>query len=321
MRFDASERHGIWSVDVRHLDMVDEGLVGGKAYSVTVIDNFSRAILESAVTRRQDLPAFLSVFYRAAERYGAPKTLVTDSGSVFLSNRSKAVYAKLGISKEEIEKGRPWQNYSETTFGIQKRMTDWHFRKAESWADLVGAHDRFVADYNTQPHFAHRRREDGRRSPGEVLSWVAGIRLHPKDLERAFFSERHSRVVDRLGYVTLMRWRLYGEEGLAGKEAEMWLLEKILAVEHAGEPLSSYEVAYDAGSPGGRGGADRLLAVKRPTLFETSHVSGQTRLFGLAETLGEDGWLKALRLEDYALRRLRRPKMLQQVLFAFTNAV
>lgn len=145
MPFAASERHEVWSADVRHLDMVDEGLVGSKAYAVTVMDNYSRAILASAVTRRQDLSAFLSVLYGAAERYGAPGTLVTDSGSVFLSNRARAVYAKLGICKEEIEKGRPWQNYSETTFGIQKRMADWHFSRAGSWAELVAAHDRFVS--------------------------------------------------------------------------------------------------------------------------------------------------------------------------------
>jgi putative transposase len=321
MPFVASERHEIWSADVRHLDMVDEGLVGGKAYSVTVMDNYSRAILASAVTHRQDLPAFLSVFYRAVERHGAPKTLVTDSGSIFLANRARAVYAKLSISKEEIEKGRPWQNFSETTFGIQKRMADWHFQRAEDWAALVAAHGRFVADYNAQPHFAHQRREDGRRSPGDVLSWVTGMRFHPKDLERAFFSERHMRVLDGLGYATLMRWRLYAEEGLAGREADLWLLENTLTVEHAGEPLSSYEVAYEAGSPGGRNGPGRLLEVKRPTLFETPFASGQMRLFGLAETLGDDGWLKMLRLDDYAPRGPRRPGMLQQALFGYTDAI
>jgi hypothetical protein len=61
--------------------------------------------------------------------------------------------------------------------------------------------------------------------------------------------------------------------------------------------------------------------VKKPTLFETSFVPGQMRLFGLAESLGEDGWLKALRLDDYAARAPRRPGMLQQVLFAYLDAV
>jgi hypothetical protein len=163
-------------------------------------------------------------------------------------------------------------------------MADWHFSRAGSWAELVEAHDRFVGDYNSQPHFAHQRREDGRRTPSGVLSWVSGMRFHPRDLERAFFSERHSRVLDDLGYATLMRWRLYGEEGLAGKEAELWLLENTLTVEHAGEPLSAYEVEYDAA--GGRSSAGRLLEVRKPVLFETPFAPGQPRLFGLAETLG-----------------------------------
>jgi hypothetical protein len=80
-----------------------------------------------------------------------------------------------------------------------------------------------------------------------------------------------------------MRWRLYAEEGLAGKEADLWLLEKTLTVEHAGEPLSAYEVAYDARPPGHGGGISRLLEVKKPKLFETPFVPHQPRLFGLAE--------------------------------------
>src|SRR5215212_785515 len=261
--------------------------------------------------------------WSADARHGAPKTLVTDSGSVFLANRARALYAKLGISKEEIEKDRPWQNYSETTFGIQQRMADWHFQKAQSWAELVEAHDRFVSDYNAQSHFAHQRREDGRRSPREVLSWVSGMRFHPRDLQRAFFSERFSRVLDASGYATLMRWRLYGEEALAGKEADLWLLENTLTLEHAGEPLSAYEVAHDAArSPDdARGRSGRLAAVRKPTLFETSYLAGQMRLFGLAETLGEEGWLKVLRLEDYAPRSSRQPERLQQVLFTYTDAI
>jgi hypothetical protein len=75
-----------------------------------------------------------------------------------------------------IERGRPWQSYIETTFNIQRRMADWHFARAESWPELVAIDDRWVQDYNEQSHFAHREREDGRRSPQEVLGWVTGVR-------------------------------------------------------------------------------------------------------------------------------------------------
>lgn len=126
-------------------------------------------------------------------------------------------------------------------------------------------------------------------------------------------------MLDALGYATLMRWRIYAEEGLAGKEADLWLLEKTLTVEYAGEPLSAYEVDHDPA--GGRGGSGGLLAFGEPILFETPFAPGQMRLFGLAEDLGEGGWLKALRLEDYAPRTARRPDLLQQVLFSYMDAI
>ena len=40
-----------------------------------------------------------------------------------------------------------------------------------------------------------------------------------------------------------------------------------------------------------------------------------------SKPLGDDGWLKAWRLDDYAPRAPRRPGRLQQALFAHTDAV
>jgi hypothetical protein len=106
---------------------------------------------------------------------------------------------------------------------------------------------------------------------------------------------------------------------LTRRGPDLWLREEILTVEHAGEPLSAYEVDYDAA--GGRGESGRLLEVRKPTLFETSLTSRQLRLFSLTETLGEEGWLQTLRLDDYAPRRPRPPVTLQQVLFPYTRAI
>ena len=43
------------------------------------------------------------------------------------------------------------------------------------------------------------------------------------------------------------------------------------------------------------------------------------RLFGL-DALGEDGWLKTLRLRGYAPRSSRRPRGLQQALLPYPEA-
>jgi transposase-like protein len=308
----ARRRHQYWSADVRY---VDNDHVGGRAYVVSVMDNHSRCILASAVTRTQDLASYLSVLYAAVERYGSPEALVTDGGGVFRANQARAVYEALGIAKHEIERGRPWQNYIETHFNVQRRMADWHFAKAEDWPELVQAHDRFVEDYNAQAHFAHAGRDDGRRSPAEVLGFASGVRHREQELRGAFFSARFVRVLDALGYARFRHWRIYGEEALAGREAALWLAAESLTFEHAGEPLSRYAVKVEAAT-------GELRSVARPRLFETSHGlrQPQHRLFAL-DSLGECGWLKALRLEGYAPQRPRGPLSLQQALFPYAEAL
>ena len=312
MPFASGRRHEYWSADIRYVD-TPRLCPGGQVYVICVLDNHSRAILASGLFRTQDLASFLSVLYRAVERYGSPGALVTDSGSVFRATRAKAVYEVLGVEHEQIERGRPWQNYAETTFAIQERMADHHFGLAESWPELAGAHERWVHDYNHQDHWAHLGREDGRRSPMEVLGWLSEVRYRPEDLERAFFSSRFTRVLDGLGYARFRHWRLYGEEGLPKKEATLWLESERLTLEYCGQPLSRYDVQLAEGT-------EELRTVTRPRLFETSFVLPQPRLFGL-DDLGDGGWIKALELGGYAARRSPGAGPLQQALFAYETAL
>jgi len=314
MPFEAATRHEIWTSDVRYLDhSLPET---GNVYVISILDNYSRAILASAVTLTQDTSAYLSVLYAAIERYGSPKRFVTDGGAIFRAKQALSIYETLDITKEEIGRGKPWQSYIETTFNIQRRMADFHFARAQSWAELLAVHAEWVPNYNEQSHWAHREREDGRRSPSEVLGWVSGVRYREEDLKRAFFWTRFARVLDPLGYARLMNWRVYAEEALAKREVALWLGGDTLSVEYAGETLSRYEVDCHPR----RGGGFFLREVREPELFESTHRRSwpQLRLFGLEETLGE-GWLKALRLEAYALRggqRSSSQEALQPRLFA-----
>jgi hypothetical protein len=50
------------------------------------------------------------------------------------------------------------------------------------------------------------------------LGFASGVRHREEELRRVFFSARFVRVLDSLGYATFRRWRLYGEEGLAGSK-------------------------------------------------------------------------------------------------------
>lgn len=123
--FEASSRHEIWTSDVRYINhSIPET---GQAYVVSILDNYSRADLASAVTIAQDTNAYLSVLHAPIERHGSPGTIVTDGAGIFKANRERAVYRSLGIKKEEIEKRQPWQSFIETTFNIQRRMVDFGF--------------------------------------------------------------------------------------------------------------------------------------------------------------------------------------------------
>jgi transposase len=320
MPFASNRHHEYWTADVRYLDMLEESLLAeGMVYAITILENYSRAVLASSVTRRQDLNAFLAVLYQAVQEYGPPEAFVTDSGSIFLANRAQDIYRALGIRKLEIEKGQPWQSYLETAWNVQRRMADHYFAKVEDWTGLLAEHDRWMADYNVQEHYAHQHRKEGRRSPSEVLSWVKTPRYREEDLARAFFSARHTRTLDGLGYLILQRFRLYAEEGLAGTEVAVWVTEDSLTVEYGGEALSRYEVACDPVT--GVSSVGRLRSVKGHTLYETSITLAQLRLFDLAEVLGEEGWIKVLKLDEYAPRQPRRPGELQQVLFPYTEAI
>ena len=152
MPFQAARRHQYWSADIRYLD---HGLGDFKVYSVTILDNYSRAIIVSGLSRTQDLGAFLMVFFMAIQQHGAPEGLVTDGGSVFRAKQLQVILERLGVTKHEIARRQPWQNYIEANFGIQRRIADWGFLHAGSWSELLVVHDQWVTEHNYQDHFAH----------------------------------------------------------------------------------------------------------------------------------------------------------------------
>src|SRR5215216_5567150 len=292
MPFAASFRHEYWTSDVRYVShSIPET---GQAYVVAVLENYSRAILASAVTLSQDTNAYLSVLHAAIGRYGSPGTIVTDGGGVFRSDRAKDVYAALGIEKLEIGRGQAWQSFIETNFNLQRRLADHFFSQAQTWEELVAEHDLWLERHNTQRHSAHEGREDGRRSPAEVLGPVRVARHHPSDLSRAFFS---TMLVRRLA---------------ASGEVAVWLGDGEMALEYGGRTLSRYDVSLSLGA--------KLESVTNPRLFASPYETGQPKLFALS-ALGEGGWIKAMRLKGYAPRSPGRPKALQQALFRYAEAL
>jgi hypothetical protein len=196
------------------------------------------------------------------------------------------------------------QVYLETLFQvtyIMRRMADYHLAKATSWEEFCASHAKFVADYNWQEHFAHQDREDGCRSPCEVLGWVHARHVELPTLDEVFHTLHAKRHIDRAGYIQYRHWRLYGEEGLAGREASVWLLRETLTIAFDKEPVAQYAVTYGAQSPDTA--ATRQMTpfatVEEARVFPSRYPSPQPQLWDLREIM----WYKVMRVCPSARQR------------------
>ena len=65
-------------------------------------------------------------------------------------------------------------------------MSQVHFAQVTSWEGTKTTHERFVTDYDAQPHWAHRKRDGNRLSPAEVLgretTKISSFILGPRNL-------------------------------------------------------------------------------------------------------------------------------------------
>jgi len=126
-----------------------------------------------------------------------------------------------------------------------RRLTDVHFARATTWEELLDIHARFVRDYHTQVHWAHRERQDERHSPAQVLGWIKGSVYPAPVLHRALDAVQFMRRVDAYGDVRRLHWRFYAEQGLAGKTIRVWLYEGALRLEYETVLLARYSVVQE----------------------------------------------------------------------------
>jgi putative transposase len=228
-------------------------------------------VLASAISPTQTQWDFLAVLAEAIRHYGAPEALVTDGGGQFYSAQALQLYDMLGIRKERIEPGEPWQNYAETLFSIQMRLADFAFAKARTWPEIQQAHKTWWVNYNIERHYAHQERQDGRHSPSEVLRGVLGRTFPEEVLSHALYATQFTRQIDHYGFVRFKHWRFYGERGLSGEEVSVWVYEGTLKVEHQATTLALYDLSLDKKT-------GEITSVQNPRRLETHFRSPQLDL-------------------------------------------
>jgi len=217
-------------------------------------------------TEYQDTIAVLQLLAAALAEYGQPERMVSDNGSVFTSDAYERLLNDLGIAVCHIEKGKPWQDLIEAQFKVQLRLSEVAFQQAASFEEVQERHAAFVELFNTTPHWAHRERPDGLRTPVDVLSWMRGQAVDAGVLRRALRHLQVERVVNPRGYVSVQRFYIYAERGLSRRRVSVWLYDRRLHVAHRDTLLARYAYRYDRT-------ARRVRAVAQPELYRTPYTT------------------------------------------------
>ena len=291
MPYKAAFRHEFWSVDVRYIEEHNLGFPE-PIYLISILENYSRAILASKISPTQNQWDYLEVLFAALSRFGAPKAIVSDGGGIFSCNQAMDVYAALGIEKLRIEKRQAWQNYVETHFNIVRKMADAKFARARSWEEMIAIHRTWMRDYNVQRHWAHEKREDDCHSPAEVMGWHKGTVYPESVLNRILFATRYTRHLNRFGYLRIQGWKLYGERGLSGSPVTVWVYDGSLTVEYQTVTLSKYSIELQEDRK-------QITQVGNPRLAKNPFRSPQLTLIDV----GPDEWRIYWRAPSYQPRK------------------
>jgi transposase InsO family protein len=281
MPFPPSHRHRYWFIDLRYLVRLGEDQHW--VYSLLIIEGYTRKILAGMATESQDVVTVLQVLAAALREYGRPEAIVSDNGSVFTAGVYDGLLEELEITSDHIERGKPWQNLIEAQFKVELRLADAHFEQATTLEEIQERHAAFIETFNETPHWAHQARSDGLHTPAAVLSWVRGRELDPDHLARAVRHLQLERVVNIRGYVSVRRFYLYAERGLARRRVSVWLYDGRVHLAYQETILAEY--TYHAERR-----ARRLQAVEAPRHYQTPYASPQLELW----ELDDDQWRKIL---------------------------
>jgi transposase InsO family protein/transposase len=242
--YKASHPHEYWFIDGRQLDVRVDGV---KWWSLIILEGYSRTILAGALAPTEATWVALMVLYTACLRYGAPHTLVSDSGGAYTSNDFEAVCTRLPIRHETIErtKGESYQNLMETHFNIQRRLYDYQFSLATTPLELEQRHQAVIQTYNTTAHQGLLKERFTPPLPLGVLGDAKGRVYTEEELSRRFDHHLFPRRTNRYGCVTLHSYHFYLEEGLPHAQVLLWVSGERLRATFEHVVLAEYRCHYD----------------------------------------------------------------------------
>ena len=204
---------------------MDVAIGGVHWWSLIILEGYSRTMLAGMIAPTEATWVALMVLYTACLRYGAPASLVSDSGGAYTSADFEAVCTRLQIQHETIisTQGESYQNWMEPHFNVQRRLYDDQFSLARTPPELEQRHQAFIQTYNTTAHQGLLKDRRLPPIPVEVLGTARGRVYTPAELARHFAQAVLPRTTNRHGCVTLHSYHFYVEEGLPCTQVLLWV--------------------------------------------------------------------------------------------------
>jgi hypothetical protein len=185
---------------------------------------------------------------------------------------------------------------------LGRRLADAKFEQATTLDEIQAQHAFFVQLFNTTNHWAHRHRVDGCTTPVTVLGWQRGRQVEPDLLRSVFRQVQFPRIVNRHGCVSVQRFYIYAEHGLARKRVSCWIYQDRLHVEYQRTLLAHYTSRLDRKTK-------TLQSVSNPRLYRTLFASPQLEMF----ELDDQQWTKVFHRPPYTPRKLVTEQQARQL--------
>ncbi len=200
-RFERNEPNDLWQMDYKGHFATD----AGRCHPLTMLDDHSRFNLTLKACGDERNPTVKSALIAAFERYGMPRSLLTDNGSPWGSCSQESQWTelgtwlvRLGITLIHGRPSHPQTQGKEERFHRTLRAEVLGTRRFRDLAQVQEVFDEFRPIYNHQrPHQAL-----GMEVPAS--RYRPAIRLYPKTLPRVEYGPGDTvRKVDVLGKISL----------------------------------------------------------------------------------------------------------------------
>jgi transposase InsO family protein len=218
-RYEAKHPHESWQLDGKGPFRVR--LMSGEValvHVLTILDDFSRAVLAAVISLAEDTDAVIRVFQRAAERFGLCDRMQFDRGSAADSHAFRDGIALCGIHRNAVVAMNPQAQGKIEAF--HKALQRWFIdelrvQQVRDLDHLQELLDAWVALLYQKHHHSGVRDTPEQRLAGRI----SGRRISSHDLARAFYVSVQKKSDKTTGEVVLPNGSFVVQKAMAGQSA------------------------------------------------------------------------------------------------------